>query len=315
MFPSGARPHPRRFGVVLPGVHLDVAAQAERLGFDSVWNSEHILFHFPLHEGLAVLAAYAARTERVQVGTAVLLLALRHPTVVAKSVATIDVLSRGRVVLGVGVGGEYPKEFEACGVPVRERGARVDESIDVMRRLWSGSHVTHKGRFFSFEDVTMEPRPVQPAGPPIWIGGRSDAAMRRTARLADGYYPYLVTPQRFSENLAKIRGWAQESGRDPSCIEPALHLFVSLGATREAGRAFAIEELSRRYAQPFESIVDRYCAMGTSDDCAAVVARFMEAGVRHMTFVPLCPEARLAEDVERLAREVVPAVRRSISAD
>jgi probable F420-dependent oxidoreductase len=299
-----------RFGVVLPGVHVETAALVERLGFDSVWNSEHILFHFPLHEGLAVLAAYAARTERVQVGTAVLLLALRHPTVVAKSVATIDVLSRGRVVLGVGVGGEYPKEFEACGVPVNERGARVDESIDVMRRLWTGSNVTHKGRFFAFEDVTMEPRPVQPGGPPIWIGGRSDAAMRRAARVADGYYPYLVTPQRFRENFAKVQQWAQELGRDPSSIEPALHLFLSFGSTREAGRAFAIQELSRRYNQSFETIVDRYCAMGPPADCAETVGRFLEAGVRHMTFVPLCPEERLDEDVERLAREVVRTLRR-----
>jgi probable F420-dependent oxidoreductase len=297
-----------RFGVVLPGVRLDVAALVERLGFDSLWNSEHILFHFPLHEGLTVLAAYAARTERVQVGTAVLLLALRHPTVVAKSVATVDALSRGRVVLGVGVGGEYPKEFEACGIPLAERGARVDESIDVMRRLWSESHVTHKGRFFSFDDVTMAPQPVQPGGPPIWIGGRSEAAMRRCARVADGYYPYLVTPERFRENFDKVQAWARALGRDPSRIEPALHLFVSLGPTREAGRAFAVDELSRRYKQPFDSIVDRYCAMGSSADCAATVARFIEAGVRHITFVPLCPEARLAEDVEQLAREVVPAL-------
>jgi probable F420-dependent oxidoreductase len=301
---------PLRFGVVLPGVHLDAAALAERVGFDSVWNSEHILFHFPLHEGLAVLAAYAARTERVQVGTAVLLLALRHPTVVAKSVATIDVLSRGRVVLGVGVGGEYPKEFEACGVPVTERGPRVDESIEVMRRLWSGARVGHKGRFFAFDDVTMEPRPVQPGGPPIWIGGRSEAAMRRAARVADGYYPYLVTPQRFRENFGKVQQWAEEAGRDPSRIEPALHLFLSLGRTREEGRAFAIAELSRRYNQSFETIVDRYCAMGTASDCAETVARFLDAGVRHMTFVPLCPEERLTEDIEQLARDVVPALRR-----
>lgn len=299
-----------RFGIVLPGVHLDVAALVERLEFDSLWNSEHILFHFPLHEGLTVLAAYAACTERVRVGTAVLLLALRHPTVVAKSVATIDALSRGRVVLGVGVGGEYPKEFEACGIPLRERGARVDESIDVMRRLWSESHVTHKGRFFSFEDVTMAPRPVQPGGPPIWVGGRSEAAMRRCARVADGYYPYLVTPERFRENFDRVQAWAQALGRDPARIEPALHLFVSLGATREAGREFAVEELSRRYNQPFDSIVDRYCAMGPPHDCATTVARFLEAGVRHITFVPLCPEARLAEDVEQLAREVVSALRR-----
>lgn len=298
-----------RFGILLHDIRPDAAAQVERLGFDSVWVSEHILFHVPLHEALSVLAAYAARTERVQVGTAVLLLALRHPTVVAKTVVTIDVLSGGRVILGVGVGGEYPKEFEACGVPVNERGRRVDESIEIMRRLWTESHVTHKGRFFGFEDVTMEPRPAQAGGPPIWIGGRSDAAIRRTGRLGDGYLPYLVAPQRFRESFAKVEAEARAVGRDPSRIEPAIHLFTAVDRTREAARAFAVHELSERYNQSFEPIVDRYCAIGTPADCAATIARFVEAGVRHVVLVPLCPPARLADDLEVLAREVVPAVR------
>jgi probable F420-dependent oxidoreductase len=297
-----------RFGVLIPGVQPDAAVLAERVGFDSVWTSEHMLFHFPLHEGLSVLAAYAARTERVRVGTAVLLLALRHPTVVAKSVTTIDTVSRGRVVLGVGVGGEYPKEFEACGVPVNERGRRVDESIDVMRRLWSESGVTHRGRFFAFEDVTMEPRPVQVGGPPIWIGGRSEAAMRRAARVGDGYLPYLVTPERFRDGFAKVQAWAKELGRDASRIEPALHLFTALGETRETARAYAAQELGRRYNQSFEAIVDRYCALGPPEECAATIGRFVEAGVRHVVLVPLCPDGRFAEDVERYARDVVPAV-------
>jgi probable F420-dependent oxidoreductase len=180
-----------RFGVLLPGIRPDLAVMAERRGLDSVWVSEHVLFHVPLNEALSVVAAYAAVTERVRLGTAVFLLALRHPTVVAKTATTVDLISRGRLTLGVGVGGEYAKEFEACGIDVHERGRRVDESIVVMRRLWRESKVTHKGRFFAFTDVTMEPRPAQPGGPPVWIGGRSEAAQRRAGLLGDGYLPYL----------------------------------------------------------------------------------------------------------------------------
>lgn len=298
-----------RVGILLPGIKPELASVVERLDFDSVWASEHILFHVPFHEGLSVLAAYAARTKRVKVGTAVVLLALRHPTLVAKAVTTIDVLSRGRVVLGVGVGGEYPKEFEACGVPVNERGRRVDESIQIMRRLWTEANVTHKGEFFAFRDVTMEPRPVQPAGPPIWIGGRSEAAMRRAARVGDGYLPYLVTPERFRQSFAKVRSWAEELGRDASRIEPALYLFAALGATRDVARAYAVHELSTRYNQPFDSIVDKCCALGPPAECAATIGRFVEVGVRHVILVPLCPTDRLPEDLEAFSQAVVRAVR------
>lgn len=298
-----------RFGVLLPGIHPDLAVLAERRGLDSVWVSEHVLFHVPLTEALSVVAAYAAVTERVRVGTAIFLLALRHPTVVAKTATTVDLISRGRLTLGVGVGGEYPKEFEACGIDVHERGARVDESITVMRRLWRESNVTHKGRLFRFTDVTMEPRPVQAGGVPIWIGGRSEAAQRRAALLGDGYLPYLFTPERFRQAYAHVQEIARDSGRDPSAIEPALYLFTALRPTREEARRFAVSELGRRYNQSFETLVDKYCAAGTPADCAAFVSRFVEAGVRHVVLVPLSSEDRLARDIEALAAEVVPAVR------
>src|SRR5262249_29140796 len=138
----------------------------------------------------------------------VYLLALRHPTVAAKLVASLDVLSGGRVVFGVGVGGEFPKEFEASGVPHRERGARGDEGIAVCRAVWGPSPAAVGGRFTPLDDVVLEPKPVQLGGPPIWIGGRSDAALRRAARVGDGWIAYLVTPQRFRASLEKIESFA-----------------------------------------------------------------------------------------------------------
>lgn len=301
-----------RFGVLLPGIRPDLAQLAEQRGLDSVWVSEHVLFHVPLTEALSVVAAYAAVTERIRVGTAVFLLALRHPTVVAKTATTVDLISRGRLTLGVGVGGEYAKEFEACGVDVHERGRRVDESIVVMRRLWRESNVTHKGRFFGFTDVTMEPRPAQPGGPPVWVGGRSQAAERRAGSLGDGYLPYLFTPERFAEAYGRVQAIAREAGRDASAIEPALYLFTAIRSARAEARAFAVSELGRRYNQSFETLVDKYCAVGTPAECAAFISRFVEAGVRHVVLVPLSPEERLTRDIEALAAEVVPAARAAV---
>src|SRR5438309_10800278 len=128
---------------------------------------------------LSRLASYDPNTSRLRLGTALCLPALRPPAISAKITATLDVLSGGRLVFGVGVGGENPKEFEASGVAHRERGARVDEGIEVLRALWRDTPATFKGRFTSFDAVSIDPKPVQPGGPPIWVGGRSDAALAR----------------------------------------------------------------------------------------------------------------------------------------
>src|SRR5262245_3526969 len=224
---------PARFGIEIqhrPELLGPVAMRAEALGFDSVWIGDHVAIHRPTLDSLAALGHVAALTERVRIGPCVYLLALRHPTVAAKQVASLDLLSGGRVVFGVGVGGEFPKEFEACGVPHRERGARVDEGIAVCRALWGPSPASFEGRFTQFADVVLEPKPVQPGGPPIWIGGRSDAALRRAARVGDGWVAYLVTPDRFRSSMEKIEAFAREAGRilDPKTFEAAHVLFTVL---------------------------------------------------------------------------------------
>ena len=152
-------------------------------------------------------------SRRLVFGTGVYLVPLRHPTPVAKQVSTLDHLTEGRFIFGVGVGGEFHKEFEACGVPVAERGARLDESIAVMRKLWTGKPATHDGHFFKFEGVTMQPPPRQAGGPPIWCGGRSDAALRRIGRTTDGWMSYVITPEMFRQGLEKIAAAAAKAGR------------------------------------------------------------------------------------------------------
>ncbi|MGQ9572624.1 MAG: LLM class flavin-dependent oxidoreductase [Dehalococcoidia bacterium] len=302
-----------KFGVLLQPTPLDQAEQVERLGFDSLWVSEHMLFYVPTFDAVTVLAAFAARTQRILLGSAVLLLPLRHPTVIAKEVASLDIISNGRIILGIGVGGEFPREFVACGVPVNERGRRTDEAIVVMRRLWSESHVNHEGRFFRLEEASMEPKPVQKPGPPIWVAGRSEAAMKRAARLGDGYVPYLFSPERYRDSLAQVAALAEQGGRDPASIEPALYQFICMADTYDEARQRANRDLSVRYNQPFDRIVDRYCVLGPPDQCAERLLQYVEAGVRHFILVPIALPAELPAHLEAYAGQVVPKVRAALN--
>src|SRR5713226_5397198 len=175
-----------RFGCFLaphpPQEQFAIARRVEALGFDSIFTGDHVSFHNPLYESLTLLASYASITSRVKLATGVYLLALRQPAIAAKITATLDVLSGGRLIFGVGVGGENPKEFELTSSPHKERGARVTEGIDVVRALWRETPATFHGRFTKFSDVSIDPKPVQTPGPPIWIGGRSDAALTRAGK-------------------------------------------------------------------------------------------------------------------------------------
>jgi len=157
-----------QFGINLFPHQWQDVSRIEELGFDSAWTSEHIFFYFPTFDALTSLAAMAARTERIRLGTAVLLLPLRPAALAAKEIASVDIISGGRVTLGIGVGGEYPKEYDAVGVPVRERGPRTDEALRVLKLLYSEDDVTFDGRFTKLEGVTLQPKPAQPGGPPLW---------------------------------------------------------------------------------------------------------------------------------------------------
>lgn len=316
MTPAGARgpasPRmPVRFGIEIPHrpeLLGPAAVRAEALGFDSVWIGDHVAFHTPTLDSLAALGYVAALTRRVRLGPCVYLLALRHPTVAAKLVASLDVLSGGRVVFGVGVGGEFPKEFEACGVSPRERGARVDEGIAICRALWGASPTSFEGRFTRFGGVALEPKPVQPGGPPIWIGGRSDFALRRAARVGDGWVSYLVTPERFRASMAKIETFAREAGRplDPGgTFEPAHVLFTVVDDDHEAARTTAARYLTRQYNQPFDELARKYCLLGPPGACLEQLAEFLAAGVRTFVIYFTVPAERLLEQLERFGTEVL----------
>lgn len=299
-----------RFGVTLalkpPAEQFEAVRRVEALGFDSVWTGDHVSFHSPIHESLTLLATYAPITSRIRLGTGVYLLALRSAAIAAKASASLDVLSGGRLIFGVGVGGENPKEFELCGVPHRERGARVTEAIDAVRTLWRDTPATFKGRFTSFEGVSIDPKPVQTPGPPIWIGGRSPAALTRAGRQGDGWISYVVQAERYAQSVDRIRAAAGAAGRSLEGFEFGHLAFVTVGRDWESAKAVWAAHLSRRYAQDFEPLARKYGIIGTPEQCAEQLARFVAAGCTYLVLNAIGEPRDERDQLERLAADVLP---------
>jgi probable F420-dependent oxidoreductase len=282
-------------GLPDPGLLRAVAETAEGLGYDSIWAGDHISFHNPIVDVTVALATFAACTERITIGSGIVLLPLRPPALVAKEFASLDWLSGGRVVLGIGVGGEGEGDFAAVGVPRSERGARTDEAMLALRELFRGE-ASFSGRFFSFEGVRIEPAPVQAGGPPLWVGGRSEAARRRAGRLGDGWMPIWVSTTRFSRGLEEARAHGREVAG--AVVLPAL--------VGDRARERLAEHLARRYAMAVDpSLVDRYCAAGSPEDITARVQAYADAGAEHVIFNLGCGPEDFLSQVERV-RQAVP---------
>jgi probable F420-dependent oxidoreductase len=286
-------------------------AAAERLPIESIWQGGHILPRTGTGEVITRLALMTAWTERVRVGTAILVLPLYHPVIVAKQLADLDAWSGGRVSVGVGVGGEFPQEFEAVGVPVSERGGRTDEAMEVLRALWGGGKVTHHGVFFDLDDVELVP--VQPpgeralvrpsGGPPLVVAGRTPAAMRRAARRGDGWMPYLFSPNAYRRSVETIRDEARADGRDLSGFEWMLYLYCSVRRDGDRARDDVASFLGGAYGDKPASMLQRIAPAGTPDEVAARLQEYVDAGARHIVVSPAAHEDTL--DVVTLAAEEV----------
>jgi probable F420-dependent oxidoreductase len=283
--------------------------RAEHLGFDSIWSGDHLIMHSPIMDVMTVLASFAAITKRVTLGTAVYLMPLRHPVATAKQVTSLDLLSGGRFIFGVGVGGEIVREFDAVGVPVQERGRRTDEGLEILTRVLCEDNVTYEGKYYQIRHVTLAPRPQQQPYPPIWVGGRSEAALRRTARFGSCWLGYLVSSQRLQEALQQIRALAPTYGREPTTIQGGMLLFTAIARDYETGKHMAIANLSRRYNQPFDNLVERYCVFGTPEQCLEKLQTFINAGMSHLVLSFTCPAEQVPEQLEQSARELLPHLR------
>jgi alkanesulfonate monooxygenase SsuD/methylene tetrahydromethanopterin reductase-like flavin-dependent oxidoreductase (luciferase family) len=277
-------------------------ARVEASGIDRVTVGDHVSFHGGRgFDGLLHAAVLAGLATRVTVQTAVYLLALRHPVPTARQVVTVASLAPGRFVFGVGLGGEDPHELEVCGVDPRTRGARLDECLSVVRRLLRGEPVDHHGRFFDFEAARILPKPAQPV--PIVVGGRSDAAVRRVARLGDGWLGLFVSPERFGDVVGEIDAEATVSGRGAVAWRHAMHFWCSFDPMPDRVAA-AMEEL---YKMPF-SRFEKYTPWGTPDEIAARIRPYVAAGAHGVNLGPV------SESIERSV-DGVAEVRRILELD
>jgi probable F420-dependent oxidoreductase len=289
---------------------LELAEHAETLGFDSVWVGDSVLAR-PRFEALTTLAAVAARTQRVRLGTGVLLPMLRHPVLLANEVASLDHVANGRLILGVGIGGNAPavaQEFAACGISINRRVGLFEESLALLRRLWTEPEVTFQGRYFQVQSVRLGLRPLQKSGVPLWVAGRVDNALRRILRLGDGWLPISSSPEAFKADWDRLQALGQEMGRDARelhrCLYTTLNVNADVAQSERELRAF----IESYYGIPYEVQATRngLCA-GSAENCIAWLKAFIAAGAQ--TIVVRFGSPDQSGQLARFAKEVLPYVR------
>jgi probable F420-dependent oxidoreductase len=281
---------------------LALAERAEDLGYDSIWVGDSITAR-PRHEPLTLLSAVAARTRRAELGTAVLLPALRNPVVLAHGVATLDQISEGRFILGVGIASDVPNiraEFVACGVPFEKRVGRMLEGLRLCRELWSGKPVSWKGRWV-VENATLGPAPHRPGGPPIWIGGMVRASLERVGKLYDGWFPNAPDPERWRTQWGEIHQIAREAGRDPALLTGAVYLTLAIDDDTARAEARMNEFMQTYYGQPAAAMRARQANYaGPAEGAAEFLAGFSRAGATHLVLRFAGDHAKHLEAVAKL---------------
>lgn len=309
--PPDTGEHRLEFGISQALLH-DAKAQARRaeeLGYDYLLSGEHIMFYAPTGNNMVSLAAAAGATDRIKLMSGIVLIPLYPAALLAKQASILDVVSGGRFTLGVGVGGEFPKEFDAVGVPVSERGARANEALEVLDKLLTETDVTFDGRFTKLDGVTIKPSPVQKPRMPFWVAGRKDVAMRRVARYAEGWLPYMYTPEMLADSMAKIEAYTAEAGRPPGSVRGGLFIFSCVHEDRATALDLANQQLSRQYNQDFSKLVEKYTIAGSPEDCAARAREYIDAGATAIMFSHGCPPDYAEENTTLLAEAVIPLLR------
>ena len=253
-------------------------------GVDHVCVGDHVSFFVGAgSDGLITATSLLSAQAELPVYVGLYLLPLRHPVPVARQLATIAQLAPGRLTLGVGIGGEDRHEIEVCGVDPKTRGRRMDESLQILRGLADGTPVTFDGEFFSLQDALIVPAPAPPI--PLIVGGRSDAAVRRAARLGDGWLGIWVSPRRFATVRDQIAHEATQAGRDASGFEHALNVWCGFAPTREAAREPLASQMQAFYQMPFEPF-ERYSPYGTPEQVAEFLSPYIEAGCSTFNVIP-----------------------------
>ena len=290
---------------------VEQARLMEDLGFEYMGAGEHFMRGRPpgpTHAALPLLAVAAGATERMRILTSVALAPFYHPLMLARMTASLDIASGGRLTLGVGVGGEFPMEYENSGIDIRGRGRRTDECLDGLRRLWTEDSVTLQGRHYSLDEAAINPKPAQDPHPPVWVAGRRDAAMRRAVRYGDGWLPYFYSPDRYVDSVKKITAFAAEERRDLSQFQWAFFPYITLAPTEEQAARTAAESLGNQYLYggEFINIVRRYCLLGTPRMCIERLQEYVDAGARYIIFSIASPPEDRRRHLEVIAKDIVP---------
>ena len=283
------------------------AQRSEALGFESLWAWDHVLLgvepSFPIVDSITMLGAIAARTRTIKLGTGVLVLPLRNPVVAAKALGSLDVISGGRLILGVAAGW-YAREFDAVGVPFKQRGRIFERNLDILTRLWTQERVTLKVDEFNLREAVMVPRAAQRPRPPILIGGYVDAVLKRAGTVGDGWLTYFYTPESFTKGWEKVKAFAREAGRDPATLSSTNQLAVYVGASRAQTAADMRHWLSTEWdtAAWSESTIE-HAIHGSPEECVAQLKAHVATGVDRIILIPYRYQP---EQVERIAKEVLP---------
>jgi probable F420-dependent oxidoreductase len=286
-----------------PGEFRAYLARAEELGFESGWTLEQVLGSAPMLNPTETLTYAAACTERFRLGCVVYVSALHSPVHLAKSLSTLDQLSRGRLEVGIGTGGQA-RMFSAFAVDPTTLVSRFTESLQLIKALWTEPRVTFQGRFWQLDDAAMEPKPVQQPHPPIWFGGSHPAALRRAVRFGDGFFGAGSSPTaRFVEQVQNIRAALAETGRDPASFRIAKRVYIGIDDDSERARRQVLEQLQRLYPFLSPEALAPIPVHGRADDCVAGLREVADAGAELILVNPLFDDHA---QMERLAAEVIP---------
>ncbi|MGH7793041.1 MAG: LLM class F420-dependent oxidoreductase [Thermodesulfobacteriota bacterium] len=300
-----------KFGIALPilrdvklRVNIEIAKKAEELGFDSVWASDHVVvptkyvgrFSEVFYDPFTLLTSIAANTNKIKIGTSVIIVPYRNPIVVAKMIATMDMLSEGRVIFGVGVGW-MREEFETLGIPFKERGKRTDEYIKIYKELWEKDAPRFEGEFYKFSNIKFYPKPYQKPYPPIWIGGSSEKAIRRVVELGDGWQPTWLSPDDMATKINHLKNIARRSGRESKnfafSVRNRLRIF-----NKDEKRTQGINIGGER--PPFS-------LCGTAEEITNYKHGFKKIGVSHIVLDVLAGnDEEMFDMMERFAAEIMP---------
>ena len=302
-------------GIEIPQVFIDTpvdsghirrfVARAEDLGYDSLWTQERILSPFPMLEPVTLMAYVAAVTSRLKIGSSVLLTVLRNPLQLAKSLASLDQLSGGRVIAGVGLGGvrgrQWPEDETVFGYSPERRVTRFVEGVKVMKALWQDESASFRGRFWDFTDVAMEPKPAQQPFP-LWFGGHAEPALRRAVALGDGWMGAGSSDtQRFVKEYDRITRLLDEAGRDPATFAVSKRVYLAVDDHRDRAERRLREFFAVRYRNA--DLGARVCIWGGRQEVIDRLNEVVRCGARHLLLNPAFDEM---EHLDLLAEDVTP---------